>query len=130
MYKKEFPWLREVDSLALCNVQLDLERAFRDYRKVPRRGRLRYKTKHHSRRSYTTNVVNGNICIEGKKIRLPKVGMIRIRVHRDIPDSWILKSVTVVKESTGKYYASLLYELPERENQAKGKSREAGERKA
>ena len=129
MYKKEFPWLREVDSLALCNVQLDLERAFRDYRKVPRRGRPRYKTKHHSRRSYTTNVVNGNIRIEGKKIRLPKVGMVRIRVHRDIPEGWILKSVTVVKESTGKYYASLLYELPERENQAKGKRREAGGKK-
>ena len=28
-YKKDYPWLREVDSLALCNVQLDLERAFR-----------------------------------------------------------------------------------------------------
>jgi putative transposase len=129
VYKKEFPWLREVDSLALCNVQLDLERAFRDYRKVPGRGRPRYKSKHHSRRSYTTNVVNGNIRIEGKKIRLPKVGMVRVRVHRDIPEGWILKSVTVVKEPTGKYYASLLYELPERENQAKGKSREAGEKK-
>jgi putative transposase len=73
--------------------------------------------------------VNGNIRIEGKKIRLPKVGMVRVRVHRDIPEGWILKSVTVVKEPTGKYYASLLYELPERENQAKGKSREAGEKK-
>ena len=49
-YKKEYPWLREVDSLALCNVQLDLERAFRDYRKVPGRGRPGYKSKHHSRR--------------------------------------------------------------------------------
>ena len=129
IYKKEFPWLREVDSLALCNVQLDLERAFRDYRKVPGRGRPRYKSKHHNRRSYTTNVVNGNIRIEGKKIRLPRVGMVRIRIHRDIPEGWILKSVTVVKEPMGKYYASLLYELPESENQAKGKSREAGEKK-
>ena len=125
VYKEEFPWLREVDSLALCNVQLDLERALRDCSKVPGRGRPRYKTKHHSRRSYTTNVVNGNIRIEGKKIRLPKVGLVRIRVHRDIPEGWLLKNVTVVKEPTGKYYASLLYEIPESENQAKGKNREA-----
>ena len=34
VYKKEYPWLREVDSLALCNVQLNLEAAFRDYRRV------------------------------------------------------------------------------------------------
>ena len=28
-YKKEYPWLKEVDSLALANVQLNLEGAFR-----------------------------------------------------------------------------------------------------
>ncbi len=122
-YKKEYPWLREVDSLALCNVQLDLERAFRDYHKKEDRGRPRYKSKHHSRRSYTTNFVNGNIRIEGKKIRLPKVGMVRIRIHREIPEDWKLKNVTVVKEPTGKYYASLLYEIPESENQTEGDQR-------
>jgi putative transposase len=41
-------------------------------------------------------------------------------VHRDIPEEGKLKSVTVVREASGKYYASLLYEMPERENQAKG----------
>ena len=117
-YKKEYLWLREVDSLALCNVQLDLERAFRDYRKVPGRGCPRYKSKHRSRQCYTTNVVNGNIRIEGRHIRLPKIGMVRIRLHRDIPEGWTLKNVTVVKEPSGKYYASLLYEVPESENQA------------
>lgn len=123
-YKTEYPWLREVDSLALCNVQLDLESAFRDYRKVPGRGRPRYKSKHHSRRSYTTNVVKGNIRIEGRHIRLPKVGRVRIRVHREISEGWKLKNVTVVKEATGKYYASLLYEVPESESQAEGEPRE------
>ena len=123
-YKKKYPWLREVDSRALCNVQLDLERAFRDYRKIKDRGRPRYKSKHHSRMSYTTNVVNRNIRIEGKKIRLPKVGMVRIRIHREIPEGWILKNVTVVKEPSGKYYASLLYEIPECESQAEGAQRE------
>ena len=119
-YKKEYPWLREVDSLALCNVQLDLEKAFRDFRKVKGRGYPRYKSKHHSRQSYTTNVVNGNIRIEGKMIRLPKIGMVRIKIHREIPEGWKLKSVCVSKEPSGKYYASLLYEVPESENQAEG----------
>ena len=123
-YKKDHPWLREVDSLALCNAKLDLEAAFRKHRNEKNIGPPRYKSKHHSKRSYTTNVVNGNIRIEGRKIRLPKIGMVKIRVHRDIPEGWKLKSVTVNKEPSGKYYASLLYEVPERESQAEGADRE------
>lgn len=124
LYKKDYPWLKEVDSLALCNAQLDLEEAFRNHRTRRDSGYPKYKSKHHSRQSYTTNVVNGNIRIEGKKIRLPKIGSVRIRAHRDIPEIWKLKAVTVTKEASGKYYASLLYEIPESENQAKGKSKE------
>ena len=112
LYKKEYPWLKEVDSLALCNVQRDLEAAFRNHRDRKGMGYPRYKSKHHSRRSYTTNVVNGNI------------GMVRIKVHREIPEDWKMKSVTVSKEPSGKYYASLLFEVPERESQAEGKGEE------
>ena len=122
-YKKEYPWLKEVDSLALCNAQLDLEEAFRNYYNRKDSGFPRYKSKHHSRQSYTTNVVNGNIRIEGKKIRLPKAGLVRIKIHRKIPEGWRLKAVTVVKEPSGKYYASLLFEVPERENQSEGTQR-------
>ena len=31
IYKKEFPWLKEVDSLALANVQLHLESAYKKF---------------------------------------------------------------------------------------------------
>ena len=123
-YKKEFPWLKEVDSLALTNVQLDLEIAYKRHHKDSKTGYPRYKTKHHSRRSYTTNVVNNNIRIEGKKIRLPKAGMVRIKVHREIPEGWKLKTVTVSMEGSGKYYAALLFEVPGRESQAEGTDRE------
>ena len=30
-YKKEYPWLKEVDSLALANVQLHLEKAYKNF---------------------------------------------------------------------------------------------------
>jgi putative transposase len=124
MYKKDYPWLKEVDSLALCNAQLDLENAFRKHRSEKQVGHPRYKSKRCSRQSYTTNVVNGNIRIEGKKIRLPKIGMVRIRFHREISEDWKLKSVTVSRDPSGKYYASLLYEVPESESQTEGKRRE------
>ncbi len=52
--KKEYPWLKEVDSLALANVQLNLEGAFRKFFREPGVGFPHYKSKKHSRKSYTT----------------------------------------------------------------------------
>ena len=63
MYKKEYPFLKEVDSLALANVQLHLEKAYKKFFREPKIGFPRFKSKHHSRNSYTTNVVNGNILV-------------------------------------------------------------------
>ena len=127
-YKKDHPWLKEVDSLALANVQLHLESAYKKYFSQEKAGHPKFKSKHRSRKSYTTNVVNGNIRIEGGKLRLPKAGYVKIRCHRDIPEDYVLKSVTVSMEPSGKYYAALLYEYPVSENQAGGKNMAARER--
>ena len=123
-YKKDFPWLKEVDSLALANVQLHLEAAFARFFEPGKNRYPRFKSKHRSRKSYTTNVVNGNITLEDGRLRLPKAGPVRIRQHRRIPEGYVLKSVTVSMEPSGKYYASLLYEYPARENQTPGADRE------
>ena len=77
-YKKEYPWLKEVDSLALANVQMHLESAFCKFFREPSAGFPRFKSKKSSRKSYTTNVVNGNIFLEGKYLKLPKMTAIRI----------------------------------------------------
>ena len=127
-YKKDHPWLKEVDSLALANVQLHLEAAYKKYFSQEKAGHPKFKSKHRSRKSYTTNVVNGNIRIGGGKLRLPKAGHVKIRCHREIPEDYVLKSVTVSMEPSGKYYAALLYEYPVSENQAGGKNMAARER--
>jgi len=49
---------------------------------------------------------------------------VKISVHREIPEGYVLKSVTVSRERSGRYFASLLYEYPASENQAAGKNRE------
>ena len=106
-YKKEYPWLKEVDSLALANVQMHLESAFHKFFREPSAGFPRFKSKKSSRKSYTTNVVNGNIFLEGKYLKLPKMAAVRIKLHRPISEKWKLKSVTVSREPSGKYFASL-----------------------
>ena len=108
-YKKEYPWLKEVDSLALANVQMHLESAFHKFFREPSAGFPRFKSKKSSRKSYTTNVVNGNIFLEGKYLKLPKMTAVRMKLHRPISEKWKLKSVTVSREPSGKYFASLLF---------------------
>lgn len=97
-YKKEYPWLKEVDSLALANVQMHLESAFHKFFREPSAGFPRFKSKKSSRKSYTTNVVNGNIFLEGKYLKLPKMTAVRMKLHRPISEKWKLKSVTVSRE--------------------------------
>ena len=117
-YKKEYPWLKEVDSLALANVQLNLEQAYKSFFTQKKSGFPRFKSKKKSRLSYTTNLVNGNITLKENSIRLPKAGEVRAVIHRQAPGSYSLKSVTVSREPSGEYYASVLYEYGAVENQA------------
>ena len=62
-YKKEYPYLKEVDSLALANKQLDLQKAFKnhfDKNRKKKTGFPKFKLAKHSRKSYTTNSQSGN----------------------------------------------------------------------
>ena len=110
-YKGKYEWLKEVDSLALANVQLSLETAYRNFFCNSSVGFPKFKSKHKGHNSYTTNLVNGNIKL-GKEgfLKLPKLGKVKIKRHRQIPENYQLKSVTVSFSPSGKYYASILYE--------------------
>lgn len=115
MYKKDYPFLREVDSLALANVQLNLQSAMKncfDKSRKSRNGFPKFKSAKHSRKSYTTNNQKGTVAIiDNKYIRLPKIGKVKAVIHR-MPDvDWIIKSATVSQDSDGRYYASVLFEF-------------------
>ena len=109
-YKEEFPWLREVDSLALVGAYNALEDAFRNFFRNKSVGFPKFKSKHKSAKSYTTNLINGNIVLSGGFLKLPKLGKVKIKQHRPIPVGYRLRSVTVSQSPSGKYFASILYE--------------------
>lgn len=73
-YKSEFPWLKEVDSLALCNAQLHLQTAYQNFFRDPSVGFPKFKSKKKPTRSYTTNCVNGNIALREGKLKLTMGG--------------------------------------------------------
>ena len=114
-YKKDYPYLKEVDSLALANKQLDLQEAFRNtfskFRKK-NNGFPKYKSAKHSRKAYTTNNQKGTVAIiDNKYIKLPKIGKVKAVIHRIPNNSWVIKSATVSQESDGRYYISVLFEF-------------------
>lgn len=107
-YKNEFPWLKEVDSLALANAQMNLQSAYRNFFRDKSVGFPRYKSKKNNHRAYTTNNQKGSVVIVGKYIKLPKIGYVRLKQH--IGFIGTIKSVTVSQVPSGKYYVSILVE--------------------
>lgn len=114
MYKTKYPFLKEVDSLALANVQLNLQGAMKncfDKTRKKRNGFPKFKSSKHSRKSYTTNNQKGTVAIiDNRYIRLPKVGMVKAVIHRAPDSDWVLKAATVSQDSDGKFYVSILFE--------------------
>lgn len=119
-YKKEFPWLKEVDSLALANAQMNLQTAYNNFFKRPEVGFPKFKSKKSHKYSYTTNNQGGNIYVSDRYIKLPKIGLIRIKKHRDFEG--LIKSVAVSQKPSGKYYVSGLVECDEIEKLPKSES--------
>ena len=113
-YKEDYPYLKEVDSLALANAQLNLQGAFKNCFSKSRKkknGFPKYKSGKHSRKSYTTNNQHGTVALIDNGIRLPKIGCVKAVIHRKPDDSWLIKSATVSQDSDGKYYVSMLFEF-------------------
>ncbi|TEA57302.1 IS200/IS605 family element RNA-guided endonuclease TnpB [Enterococcus faecium] len=107
-YKKEFPFLKEIDSLALANAQLNLDKAYKNFFRDKSVGFPRFKSKKNPVQSYTTNNQNGTVAlIDSKFIKVPKLkSLVRIKLHRQ--PKGIIKSATISRHSSGKYYISLL----------------------
>ena len=106
-YKKDYTFLKEVDSLALANVQMNLQssyKAFFDKKRKKRNGFPKFKSAKHSRKSYTTNNQKGTVAIiDDKYIKLPKIGKVKAVIHRKPEADWTIKSATVSQESDGAF---------------------------
>lgn len=106
--KKDLPWLKEVDSLALASANDNLAAAFSNFFKknanFPKFRKKKFSD------SYTTRLVGGSIALLDKGIKLPKLGKVRASLHRMPKKDWKLKSATISQSSDGKFYASVLFE--------------------
>ena len=80
-YKNDFPWLKEVDSLALTSAWRQLKAAYQNFFKRPECGFPKFKSKRYPKKRYTTNCVNQNIRLENNTLRLPKLCLVKVKQH-------------------------------------------------
>lgn len=102
--KKELEWLKEPDKDSLQKALKDLDMAYQKFFKE-HTGYPKFKSKKNRYKSYRTSCVNNNIRFENKHIRLPKLGLVKVR-DKQIPQGRILNA-TVSQEPNGHYYCSL-----------------------
>ncbi len=102
--KKELEWLKEVDSTALQSSLKDLDSAYQKFFKE-HSGYPKFKSKKNRYQSYRTKNNNNCLCFNKKHIKLPKLGLVKVR-DKQIPQGRILNA-TISQEPNGHYYCSL-----------------------
>lgn len=107
--KEEYSFLREIDKFALTNAIYNLDDAYSKFFKE-HKGYPKYKSKKDNHNSYITNYTNNNITVDydNNLIKLPKLGYIKTKVHRNILGK--IKNATISKVPSGKYFVSVTYE--------------------
>ncbi|MEJ9164341.1 IS200/IS605 family element RNA-guided endonuclease TnpB [Paenibacillus graminis] len=105
--KKELPWLKEVDSIAIQSSVKNLADAFTRFFKKQNDAPC-FKSKKNKVQAYTTKHTNGNIAVNGNRIKLPKLGVVRFAKSGEIEGR--IQSATIRRKPSGKYFVSLLVE--------------------
>lgn len=120
-YKQEFPFLKEVDSLALANAQMNLDKACKNFFRDKAVGFPKWKSRKNPVQSYTTNNQKGTVAVlDDRYLKLPKIGLVRIKLHRQPQGA--IKSVTISRTASGKFFASILCETTVEEMPKTGSS--------
>ena len=113
-YKKEAPFLKEVDSQALCAVHQNLRKAFLDFFRNPSAFQYpKFKTKKAQKDSFTVYCrpyhTGPSIRITESGIQMPKLGVLPANLYRKPPLNASLRFVTVTKTKSGKYFCSITF---------------------
>lgn len=108
-FKKTMPWLREVDATALQSSLRDLDTAYQNFFRRVKQGQKpgypKFKSKHHSRRSYKSKCVGTNIKVLDRAVQLPKLGLVKCRISKEVKGR--ILSATISQNPSGKYFVSL-----------------------
>lgn len=107
--KKELLWLKEVDATALQASLQMLDTAYQNFFRRVKQGEKpgypRFKSKHNHRRSYKSKCVGTNIKVLEKAVQLPKLGLVKCRISREVKGR--ILSATVSQAPSGRYFVAI-----------------------
>lgn len=107
--KKSLEWLQEVDATALQSALRDLDTAYQNFFRRVKQGQKpgypRFKSKRDHRKSYKSKCVGTNIKVLDKAVQLPKLGLVKCRVSKEVKGR--ILSATVSQNPSGKYFVAL-----------------------
>ena len=107
--KNDIPWLKEVDATALQSSIRDLDIGFQNFFRRVKNGEKpgypKFKSKKNCRKSYKSKYVRENIKVVGRYIQLPKLGLVKCRVSKEVKGR--ILSATVSQNPSGKYFVAL-----------------------
>ncbi|WP_433351842.1 RNA-guided endonuclease InsQ/TnpB family protein [Microtetraspora malaysiensis] len=111
-------WLGEVSAVVLQQALAELNIAYRNFfasvtgkRKGPKVAPPRFRSRKDNRQTIRFTKNARFSITAGGKLRLPKIGDVDVRWSRSLPAE--PSSVTVVKDSAGRYFASFVVEVAE-----------------
>lgn len=121
--KNEYEWLKEPDKnalqCALRNLDTAYQNFFRNVKKGGTPGFPKFKRKKDNHKSYQTCANGNQITIRDRHIKLPKLGLVKAKICRQLPEGARILNATVSQEPSGKYFVSIGFEyeldIPEHE---------------
>lgn len=103
--KEQHPWLKQIPSQVPQQVAKTLDQALRSKFRHGR-GFPKYKKKRNGFGSYSMPQTNNHIRLHGTThVQLPKLGLVRIKFHRELPSE--ISSATVIRDQD-RYYVSFV----------------------
>ena len=97
-------WLKAVDSMSLQESLRNLDSSYQNFfNKIARYPK--FKSKHNNRQSYRTCNTNNVIRIQDEKLRIPRLGLVKIKLSRKFIGK--IKNATISKTASGKYFVSI-----------------------
>ena len=107
---EKYSWLKEVNSQSLlCSLQ-NLDKAYVKFFRE-KKGYPKFKSRHNNNHSFS---IPQHISLEDSCLFIPKLDSgIKVKLHRQIPEKGKIKTSTISRTPTGKYFVSILVELPD-----------------
>jgi putative transposase len=101
--KAERPWYKDVHSQVLQDMVKRVEETFERFTvgdiNGKRSGKPRFKGKHRYRTFAFPQLKAG--CLQGNRIKLPKLGPVKLVLHRPIPEGMVIKQARVTCKADG-----------------------------